>query len=122
MDVASVAERGVREEVLVCVRVGRWGFSGGVGARRGVAEEAVGERPWCAADQCVEVCFERGYQGGGRGGGVGRLGRGGGDEVEPADGMLDVLGGMKCLTAGLEGLTRCTSSCEMFFRALRLRA
>lgn len=58
---AALAERGVREEVLVRVRVGRLDVSVWVGARRRVAEEAVCECPWCGAGECVEVCFERGY-------------------------------------------------------------
>lgn len=77
----------MREEVLVGVCVGGWGFRG-VGARWCVAKEAVCERPWRGATEGLEVGFERGYQRGSDGGRVGGLRGLRGDEVEPLGVLL----------------------------------
>ena len=53
------AQRGVREEVLVCVCVLR-GRVGGVGAWCDVAEEAVCECPWRGAGECGKEGLEGG--------------------------------------------------------------
>ena len=57
----ALAQRGVCEKVLVCVREGRGVGCGFIcGARRCVTEEAVCESPWDAAGEGVKVGFEGG--------------------------------------------------------------
>ena len=57
----DLAERGVRQEVLICMHIGRGSVRG---IRFGflVAKEAVCERPWRRGTrECVEMCFKGGY-------------------------------------------------------------
>lgn len=83
---AILAQRGVGQEVLVCVGEG-WRVRGGVGARGVVTEEAICEGPWRGAGEAVEVRFEGRHQGGSGGGRVGRCVGRRGDEVEPVVNM-----------------------------------
>lgn len=56
----DLAERGLRQEMLICMRVGRRGVRG-IRFRSLIAKEAVCERPWRTTREYVEMRFERGY-------------------------------------------------------------